>query len=84
MAAPPNANNQIVTADNAGSAPLIANRTAIGPWESFDLVENADGSVSLRAHANSRIVTAPSAGASALIASSTTIGQAEEFDLLND
>ena len=31
------ANNQIVTADNAGSSPLIANRTAIGPWESFDL-----------------------------------------------
>ncbi|SCE31450.1 beta-glucosidase [Streptomyces sp. DvalAA-14] len=28
------ANNDIVTADNAGASPLIANRTSIGPWES--------------------------------------------------
>jgi len=31
-------NNRYVTAENAGAAPLIANRTAIGPWEQFDLV----------------------------------------------
>ncbi|MYS19120.1 hypothetical protein GTW78_02340, partial [Streptomyces sp. SID4948] len=30
------ANNQYVTAENAGAAALIANRTAIGPWETFD------------------------------------------------
>ncbi|MBM0279348.1 fascin domain-containing protein, partial [Micromonospora tarensis] len=29
---------QYVSAENAGRAPLIANRTAIGPWERFDLV----------------------------------------------
>ena len=39
------ANNQLVTADNAGSSPLIANRTAVGPWESFDLISNADGKI---------------------------------------
>jgi hypothetical protein len=27
-----------VTADNAGASPLIANRTAIGQWEEFDLI----------------------------------------------
>ena len=27
-----------VVAENGGSAPLIANRAAIGLWESFDLV----------------------------------------------
>jgi len=27
-----------VCADDAGTGALIANRTAIGPWESFDLV----------------------------------------------
>ena len=32
------ANNDIVTADNAGASPLIANRTSIGTWESFDLI----------------------------------------------
>ena len=31
-------NNNYVTAENAGAAPLIANRTAIGPWEEFDLI----------------------------------------------
>ena len=75
------ANNQYVTAENTGGSPLIANRAAIGQWESFDLIENADGSVSLRAHANSRVVTA---GSAPLIAGSTTIGSAQEFDLLND
>jgi hypothetical protein len=53
---------------------LIANRTAIGPWEEFDLITNADGSVSLRARANNNIVTAENAGANPLIASRTTIG----------
>jgi len=31
------ANGLIVTAENAGANPLIANRTAVGPWEEFDL-----------------------------------------------
>ena len=30
------ANSLLVCADNAGAAPLIANRTAVGAWESFD------------------------------------------------
>lgn len=33
------------------ASPLIANRTAIGQWEEFDLIHNGDGSVSLRSHA---------------------------------
>jgi hypothetical protein len=78
------ANSMIVTADNAGASPLIANRTAIGPWEQFDLIHNSDGSVSFRAHANNMIVTADNAGASPLIANRTAIGPWEEFDLIND
>jgi hypothetical protein len=31
------ANNLIVCADNAGAEPLIANRTSVGAWESFDM-----------------------------------------------
>ena len=30
-------NSRYVVAENGGAAPLIANRTAIGPWEQFDL-----------------------------------------------
>jgi hypothetical protein len=78
------ANGDIVTADNTGTSPLIANRTSVGQWESFDLINNADGSVSLRAHANGDIVTADNAGASPLIANRTSIGPWEEFDLINN
>jgi len=28
-------NDQYVTAENAGANPLIANRTAVGGWETF-------------------------------------------------
>jgi hypothetical protein len=78
------ANGDIVTADNAGASCLIANRTAIGTWEEFDLINNPDGSISLRAHANGDIVTADNAGASCLIANRTAIGTWEEFDLINN
>jgi hypothetical protein len=70
-----------VAAENAGAAPLIANRTAIGPWETFQLIRNTDGSVSLRALANGRFVTAENAGAAPLIANRTAIGTWERFDL---
>ncbi|MBM9506681.1 glycoside hydrolase family 3 C-terminal domain-containing protein [Actinacidiphila acididurans] len=78
------ANNQIVTADNAGASPLIANRTSVGQWESFDLLTNSDGSVSLRSHANNEIVTADNAGAAPLIANRTAVGPWESFDLLHN
>jgi len=74
----------IVTAENAGASALIANRTAVGLWETFGLIHNADGSVSLRAMANNDIVTAENAGAAPLIANRTAIGPWEEFDLIND
>ncbi|MEV0564186.1 ThuA domain-containing protein [Dactylosporangium sp. NPDC050588] len=32
------ADNRYVTAENGGGSPLIANRTAIGPWAQFDLI----------------------------------------------
>jgi hypothetical protein len=78
------ANNDYVTAENAGASPLIANRTAIGAWESFDLINNADGSVSFRAHANNMYVCADNAGASPLIANRTAIGAWESFTLVHN
>jgi hypothetical protein len=78
------ANNMIVTAENAGASPLIANRTAIGAWEEFDLLDAGNGNVALRAHANNMIVTAENAGASALIANRTAIGLWETFQLIHN
>ena len=78
------ANGDIVTADNAGAAPLIANRTAIGTWEQFDELDQGNGNIALRAHANGDIVTADNAGASPLIANRTAIGPWETFQLIHN
>nr|WSX74486.1 xylosidase [Streptomyces sp. NBC_00899] len=78
------ANNQYVTADNAGTSPLIANRTSIGPWEQFDLLDLGSGNIALRAHANNLVVCADNAGASPLIANRTTAGAWETFQLLHN
>ena len=78
------ANNMYVCADNAGANPLIANRTAIGPWETFDVLDAGNGNIALRSHANNLIVTAENAGASALIANRTSIGGWETFQLIRN
>lgn len=73
------ANNKYVCADNAGQLPLIANRIAIGPWETFELIDLGNGNVALQAAANSKIVTAESAGQLPLIANRNAIGLWETF-----
>jgi hypothetical protein len=78
------ANNMYVTADNAGASPLIANRTAIGVWEQFDLLNVSSGTIALRAHANNMYVTADNAGASPLIANRTAIGTWETFQVIHN
>ncbi len=78
------ANGMIVTAENAGASPLIANRTAIGGWEQFDEIDLGSGKIALRAHANNMIVTAEQAGAQPLIANRTAIGGWETFQLIHN
>lgn len=75
-------NGRYVAAENAGAAPLIANRTAIGSWERFTMIRNADGTVSFRAAVNSRYVVAENAGVAPLIANRTAIGPWEKFNLV--
>jgi hypothetical protein len=75
------ANNDYVTAENAGADPLIANRTAVGPWEQFDVVDAGNGNIALRARINGKYVTAENAGANPLIANRTSIGAWETFKL---
>jgi hypothetical protein len=78
------ANNMYVCADNAGALPLIANRTAVGGWEQFDLLDAGGGSIGLRAHANNQIVCADNAGAASLTANRTAIGAWESFQLIHN
>jgi type 1 glutamine amidotransferase len=76
------ATGQYVCAENSGNNPLIANRAAVGSWETFTRIGNSDGTVSFRATVNNRYVTAENAGASPLIANRTAIGPWEKFDLV--
>jgi glucose/arabinose dehydrogenase/PKD repeat protein len=76
-------NSQYVTADNAGAAPLIANRATIGPWEQFDRIDAGNGNIALRAKANGLIVTAAN-GTAPLIANKTSVGTWETFQLISN
>jgi hypothetical protein len=75
-------NGRYVCAESAGAGPLIANRTAIGGWETFDLVDAGGGYTALRSHANNRYVSAENAGAAPLVASRLGIGAWEKFLLV--
>jgi type 1 glutamine amidotransferase len=70
-------NNRYVAAENAGAGALIANRTAIGGWEQFDVVNLGNGNVALRARVNGRYVSADNGNT--LIANRTAVGAWETF-----
>ena len=50
------ATGRYVAADLNRDGDLVADRSAVGRWEQFDVVGNGDGTVSLRARANGRLV----------------------------
>ncbi|MFD6564262.1 ThuA domain-containing protein [Micromonospora profundi] len=77
------ANNQYVSAPNSTTA-LIANRSAIGTSERFDLVDLGNGNVALRAKSNGQFVAAENAGAAALIANRASAGAWETFQLVRN
>ncbi|HET8662241.1 MAG TPA: S8 family serine peptidase, partial [Micromonosporaceae bacterium] len=78
------ANGNYVAAESAGAEPLIANRTAVGQWETFDMIDLGGGNIALRAHANGMYVCAENAGAAPLIANRTAIGSWETFQLIDN
>ena len=76
-------NGKYVTAERAGAEALIANRTAIGPWEKFTRYAVGKGPGPLEALANYRYVTAESAGRQSLIANRGAIGLWEYFQMID-
>lgn len=78
------ANGRVVCADAAGGSSLIANRAAVGAWETFTLIPRGGTMVALRAAANNRYVCAENAGTSPLIANRTAVGQWETFQLITN
>ena len=72
------ANSKWVTAEDAGASPLVARASTPGAWEKFDVVGNADGTVSLIAHVNGKYVSADHGGAAPLIANRSSAGDWEK------
>ncbi|WP_433081474.1 PKD domain-containing protein [Dactylosporangium sp. CA-052675] len=71
-----------VCAENGGRGALIANRTQVGSWETYDLIDAGSGQVAFFAHADYRFVTAEAAGNQPLIANRTAIGAWEKFKIV--
>ena len=83
--APPEYNPLTISCTVHHSETLIANRTEIGQWEKFELIDNGDGTVSLKAMANDKYVCADLIYDNApLIANRTSIGQWEKFELIDN
>ena len=74
------ANNKVVCAENGGNNTIVANRDSCGgSWESIQIVNNDDGTVSLRSAANGKYVCAVADEKSQLIPRSGNIGTWEKF-----
>ncbi len=70
----------VVCADNTGNDPLIANRASYGgDWEKITVVNNSDGTISLKSGANGKYVCAVIDENSQLLARSASIGTWEKF-----
>ena len=75
------ANGKYVSADNYGNSPLVADRDTVREWETFERIDNDDGTVSLRAMANNKYVSATDAGNGPLIAKEAVDNNWELFTL---
>ncbi|MFE9193148.1 S8 family serine peptidase [Micromonospora sp. NPDC007208] len=77
-------NGKFVSADGAGTKPLVNNGPALGGWEKLDIVDAGGGLVALRAKVNGKFVSADGAGTKPLIANGPAISSWEKFQLINN
>lgn len=74
------ANGQVVCAENGGSETIVANRSSYGgAWETFQIVNNNDGTVSLKSIANGKYVCAVIDENNQLLPRSESVGTWEKF-----
>ncbi|VVB64141.1 Peptidase family C25 [uncultured archaeon] len=71
-------NGQYMCAENGGGNGVVANRNAVGAWETFRLIDLGNGNVALRA-ANGQYLCAENGGGGAVEAKSNGIGAWETF-----
>ena len=74
------ANGQVVCAENGGSETIVANRSSCGgAWETFQIVNNNDGTVSLKSIANGKYVCAVIDENNQLLPRGESVGTWEKF-----
>ena len=75
-------NGQFVCAEGSGGDGVVANRNAIGAWETFNLIDRGNGNVALQA-ANGQYVCAEGGGGHQVVANRNAIGAWETFKLID-
>jgi hypothetical protein len=73
-----NGNGMLVSAQTSASV-LAADRTVAGDGESFELVDNGDGTLALRAKLNGRFASVDVAAGGRLAATAPAVGASERF-----
>jgi bacillolysin len=75
-------NGQWVVAEGGGGGPVYANRWAVGPWETFRMVDLGGGNIALQAD-NGQYVVAEGGGGGVVNANRDAIGSWETFRLID-
>jgi hypothetical protein len=75
------ANGKLVCAEDAGAKPLTANRTQVGPWETFEVWVVGSNRIALKSLANGKFVCADGGGSQPLMASRSDIGPWQTFEI---
>ncbi|MDQ1260951.1 MAG: hypothetical protein QG575_132 [Euryarchaeota archaeon] len=75
-------NGQYVCAEGSGGGAVVANRNAIGTWESFELIDLSNNNVALQA-CNGQYLCAEGGGGGAVVANRNAIGAWETFKLID-
>ncbi len=75
----------VVCGENYGNDPMIANRSSYGgAWETITIVNNSDGTISLKSGSNDKYVCAVIDENNQLLPRSSSIGTWEKFNLVNN
>ena len=73
------ANGKFVSAGNGGAAALVANSTAVGLSETFEMVNAGFGKIALKSMANGKFVSVDNGVAKSLIANRTAVESGTTF-----
>lgn len=76
-----NINGSYVCAENGGADALLADRSAIGGWEQFEIIPQSDGTVAIKSLANNMYVACELDNGNILKARSSLVDNWEKFIL---